>query len=202
MTGTDTKPTNPKDRIAGSKLSAGLVPDVARIALALAFTEGAVKYGRFNWRVAGVRASVYRDAMERHMIKWWNGQDKDPATTVHHLANMMACCAIILDAELYGMLNDDRPPAPNRDAMANAVDAAESVTRHLKSLFENFNPHQPTLHEPVPPAVLDAGADDVISQIVNGAKASVPAGTNALRRFVGVGPRIKPKKKAKARRKK
>lgn len=176
MTGTDVKPSNPKDRIAGNKLSAGLVPDVARIALALAFTEGAVKYGRFNWRVAGVRASVYRDAMERHMIKWWNGQDKDPQTTVHHLANMMACCAIILDAELYGMLNDDRPPAPNRDAMANAVDAAEQTTRFLKSLFENFSPHQPTLHEPVPPAALDAAADDVIRQITGG---GVPAGTVA-----------------------
>jgi hypothetical protein len=198
---TDTKPTNPKDRIAGSKLSMGLVPDVARIALALAFTEGAVKYGRFNWRVAGVRASVYRDAMERHMVKWWNGQDKDPATTVHHLANMMACCAIILDAELYGMLNDDRPPAPNRDAMANAVDGAEATTRFLKNLFGSFNPHQPTLHEPVPPAVLDAAADEMIRQITGD---NVPAGTVATaaakrKRKRKTIPRLAPMVKRKAR---
>jgi len=28
---------------------------------------------------------------------------------VHHLAGAMACCAIILDAEAQGTLNDNRP---------------------------------------------------------------------------------------------
>jgi hypothetical protein len=177
---TDTKPTNPKDAIAGSKLQLGLVPDVARIALALAFTEGATKYGRFNWRIAGVSASVYRNAMERHMVKWWNGQDKDPTTQVHHLANLMACCAIILDAELYGLLNDDRPPAPNRDAMADAVDAAEATTRFLKKLFENFKPRQFVLGDTAESyaaelaAQMNATADAIIRDITGD---NVPAGT-------------------------
>lgn len=175
----DTKPTNPKDAIAGSKCQLGLVPDVARIALALAFTEGATKYGRFNWRIAGVSASVYRNAMERHMIKWWNGQDRDADTTVHHLANLMACCAIILDAEVYGKLNDDRPPAPDRDAMARAVDGAEVTTRFLKKLFENFTPRQfvlgdttESVAEEARQAAIDAAADDLIRSIT-----AVPSGT-------------------------
>lgn len=173
----DTKPTNPKDRIAGTKLPAGLVPDVARIALALAFFEGATKYGRFNWRIAGVSASVYRNAMERHMLKWWNGQDKDPATKVHHLANLMACCAIILDAELYDMLNDDRPPAPDRDAMARAVDGAEETVKHLRELFKDFSPRQFVLGDTAESVAaeaqaMDDAADKMIREITG-----VPAGT-------------------------
>lgn len=135
-------PPNPKDRIAGTKLPSGLCPDTAIVHLTLAFLEGALKYGRYNWRIAGVSASVYNDAMERHRKKWWNGQNTDKTTNVHHLANLMACAAIMLDAELYGMLNDDRPPCPNPDAMADLIDKQSELVVHLKKLFENHNPRQ------------------------------------------------------------
>ena len=141
----DTKATNPKDAIAGKKLDLGLVPDSAVVALAEAFTEGAIKYGRFNWRIAGVRASVYNAALRRHVKKWWNGQDKDATTRVHHLKNALACIAILIDAELYGKLNDDRPPAPDRDAMARMIDEAEATVAHLKELFKDHNPKQYTI---------------------------------------------------------
>lgn len=173
---TDTKPTNPKDLIAGTKIPFGLVPDTARIGLALAFLEGATKYGRFNWRIAGVLASVYRHAMERHMTKWWNGQDIDPVTKVHHLDNLMACCAIIRDAELYGMLKDDRPPAPDRDAMARLVDASGAIVTHLKELFKDSNPRQFVLGDTALTIEMERQADEVIRQIMG---ESVPAGTVA-----------------------
>lgn len=179
-----TKPTNPKDRVAGTKLPAGLVPDTAIIALSLAFAEGAYKYGRFNWRVAGVSASVYMAAMRRHIMKWWNGQDADPVTRVHHLANAMACCAIVLDAELYGLLNDDRPPAGNdRDAMARAIDEAEATIKHLRELFKDHNPHQPTLHEPVPPVEISGVelSDDDLESLVQ--EFSAPSDPAALPRI-------------------
>jgi hypothetical protein len=48
--------------------------------------------------------------------------EQRPGDAVHHLANLMACAAIMLDAELYGMLNDDRPPCPDPDAMARLID--------------------------------------------------------------------------------
>jgi hypothetical protein len=106
----ETKPTNPKDIIGSGKLPLGLVPDTLLTEAAIAFLEGASKYGRYNWRIAGVRTSIYREAMQRHMIKWWNGEDRDPKTRVKHLASVIACAGILLDAELCGKLTDDRPP--------------------------------------------------------------------------------------------
>ena len=141
----DTKPSNPKDIVGSKKLDLGLVPDSAMVALAQAFLEGALKYGRYNWRIAGVSASTYHAALKRHIAKWWNGQDEDPDTRVQHLANAMACIAIIFDAELYGMLTDDRPPCPDPDAMARAIDKAASTIEHLKKTFAAHTPKQYTI---------------------------------------------------------
>lgn len=105
-----TKPSNPKDRAATDRLDLSLVPDTAMIYLALAFTEGDYKYGGFNWRMAGVSANIYVAACRRHLAKWYNGEEADPATGIPHLASAMACLAVIVDSQIYGNLNDNRPP--------------------------------------------------------------------------------------------
>jgi hypothetical protein len=136
------KPTNPKDIIGSGKLPLGLVPDTIDVQVALAFLEGGLKYGRYNWRIAGVRASIYREALDRHMKRWWNGQDRDPKTRVKHLASISACAGILLDAELCGKLEDDRPPsAPIWDL----IDEQEEIIAHLKELFKDHNPKQYTI---------------------------------------------------------
>ena len=140
------KASNPKDLVGSRKLDMGNVPDTAIVGLAHAFLEGALKYGRYNWRIAGVSASTYHAAMKRHQAKWWNGQNCDPKTRVHHLKNLMACCAIILDAEMYGMLTDDRPPCPDPDAMARLIDDTD-VIEHLKIELAEFTPHQYTIDD-------------------------------------------------------
>lgn len=142
---TDTKATNPKDAIGSTKLSYGLVPDTIPTFAALAFTEGATKYGSYNWRVAGVRASIYRDALERHLKKWWNGEEVDPKTGVPHLASVIACAGIILDAALVGKLTDDRPP---KAPMSELIDSMESKVAHLKELHKDKHPkHQTELDQ-------------------------------------------------------
>ena len=146
----DFKPTNPKDAIGQTKLDMGLVPDTLVIGAATAFLEGALKYGRFNWRISGVRASVYHAAIRRHLAKWWGGQDHDPDTKVHHLDNAIACLGIIRDAYVYGKLNDDRPPAPYRDLTADLIDSKVPVISHLKNLFKDNNPHQYTIIDTEP----------------------------------------------------
>jgi hypothetical protein len=143
------KPSNPKDIIGSRKLDLSIVPDTLLISAASAFLEGALKYGRFNWRIAGVRSSIYYAALQRHMAKWWNGQDKDKDTRVHHLASAIACLTIILDAELYGKLTDDRPPSPNPDAMAELIDSQEGLVAHLKELFSGHDPYQYTIADTV-----------------------------------------------------
>lgn len=136
-----TKATNPKDAIGSTKLPLNLVPDTLPAMAALAFTEGAVKYGAFNWRVAGVRASIYEAALKRHLAKWWNGEDVDPATGVPHLASVIACAGIILDAALAGKLTDDRPP---KVAMGELIDSLEAKVKFLKKLHKDKSPHHHT----------------------------------------------------------
>jgi hypothetical protein len=102
---------NPKTAVGAKKVPLHLVPPSAAHYLALAFADGARKYGPYNWRDAKVSASVYYGAMRRHMDAWWDGEDMSRDALVHHLAHVMACCAILLDANSIGMLNDDRPTA-------------------------------------------------------------------------------------------
>lgn len=101
---------NPKTAVGAAKVSLHLVPPSATHYLAEAFADGARKYGPYNWREKGVSASVYVAAAMRHMDAYRDGEDLSRDAQVHHLAHVMACCAIILDAASVGKLNDDRPP--------------------------------------------------------------------------------------------
>lgn len=121
-----------------------LTPGSAKAYMAMAFLEGALKYGKYNWRVAGVRTSIYLDAMERHMEKFKNGENIDQKTLVPHLASVMACCAIILDADLVGKLNDDRPP---RAPVSELLDNLGEHVQYLQELFEEHTPHQFTMED-------------------------------------------------------
>jgi hypothetical protein len=143
----ESKPSNPKDIVGSTKLSLSIVPDTLQICAAMAFLEGALKYGRFNWRVVGVRATIYLDALKRHIAKWENGQDRDKLTTVHHLDNAIACLGIIRDAMIYGKLEDDRAPCPNPDAMADLIDAQGVTIAHLKGMFKEHAPYQYTIKD-------------------------------------------------------
>lgn len=130
----DVKETNPKDAIGSKKHPLNIVPDTLNIYAAMAFAEGGAKYSPFNWRVAGIRASVYKAAHDRHMAKWWNGEDCDPETNVPHLASAIACLAIILDANLCGKMNDDRPPyAPIREL----IEECEKVVAFVNELHKD-----------------------------------------------------------------
>lgn len=101
---------NPKSLLGAKKVPLFLVPPSATHYLATAFADGAVKYGPYNWREAGVAASIYLSALKRHIDAWQDGEELARDSNVHHLAHAMACCAIILDAASVGKLIDDRPP--------------------------------------------------------------------------------------------
>jgi dATP/dGTP diphosphohydrolase len=129
-----TKPTNPKDRAATTRLSLSLFPATARAYGAWAMTEGDLKYGGYNYRPAGVMSSIYYDACNRHLDKWYNGEDTDPNTQVHHLANAIACIAVLIDSIEMGNLNDDRPP---RCDVGGLLSRLEAKVKHLQTLFPN-----------------------------------------------------------------
>ena len=142
----DTKATNPKDDIGGKKLPLDLVPDSLICYAAMSFLEGALKYGKFNWRIAGVRASIYIAAMRRHLAKFVAGEWADPVTRVPHLASVIACSGIILDAQLCGKLVDDRPPM---HPTAKLIDGMIGHIDHLKQLFDGHDPHQNTIEDSI-----------------------------------------------------
>ena len=104
------KDTNPKDAVGTKKVPFALIPDNVLGEVGLAFLEGARKYGAYNWRVAGVRASVYIDALRRHLGAWWNGEDIDVDSGLSHIVKAIACLVIIRDSMLQNNIVDDRPP--------------------------------------------------------------------------------------------
>lgn len=108
-----TKDTNPKTAYGLAKPSPGLVPPSAILHMALAFRDGANKYGAYNWRRDPVSVSTYVDAANRHLMSWWDGEERSQHANVHHLAHAMACMAILIDAQVQGTLVDDRPEKGN-----------------------------------------------------------------------------------------
>lgn len=104
----DTKPTNPKDAIGSDKLPLHLWPMTASAAGAVALLDGMLKYGRSNWREAGVRVTIYVDALERHVTAYLEGEECDPDSGLPHLWHALACLGILVDADAAGKLVDDR----------------------------------------------------------------------------------------------
>ncbi len=105
--------TNPKDAAGVLKVPLGLFPAAGTIYGALAFRDGAARYGAYNWREKKVRMTVYLDAIERHLLALRDGQDVAEDSGIPHLGHIIACAAILADAKEGGFLVDDRPrPGP------------------------------------------------------------------------------------------
>jgi hypothetical protein len=148
----DTKDTNPKDRVASSRMPFDLFPHTARIAANLAFLEGALKYGRYNWRVAGAQASVYYNSVNRHLEKWFAGEWSDPKTKIPHLGSAIAGLAVLLDAHHFGVLTDDRPPTDFEQTPSEDYEDLEKSVKHLQEMFKSYSPHQYTINDPIHPS--------------------------------------------------
>ena len=100
---------NPKTALGEAKPKISDTPTIGIREMGRVFSMGAAKYGRFNWREHTVSSSVYYDAAWRHLSAWFEGEDIDIESGISHLAHVMACMNIILDAQAKGKLNDNRP---------------------------------------------------------------------------------------------
>jgi len=103
MTSRFDPPSNPKHAFGLRKLPFRNLPMTALIHWAAAAAHGADKYGSYNWRSSGVDTEIYYDAILRHLIAWRDGESLDPESGAPHLAHVMACAAILMDAETYGV---------------------------------------------------------------------------------------------------
>lgn len=131
------KLSNPKDSIGDTKIPLWLLSPIAKAQWALAQFAGMLKYGAWNWRSAGVRSSVYISAMQRHIDAYSSGEEFDPVDGTHHLGNIMACAAILLDAKAAGKLSDDRPP------IAQFRDTYDAVQKQMAVLREQYKDKSP-----------------------------------------------------------
>lgn len=132
-----TKQTNPKDALGIKKAPISTVPANVILETGLALLEGARKYGRHNYRIMGVRASVYYDAVVgRHLAQWWEGEDIDKDSGLSHVTKAIAGLVVLRDAMMNDNWTDDRPPkVKNQNWVADMnKKAAEIIEKYPESL--------------------------------------------------------------------
>lgn len=100
---------NKKDAVGATKAPTSCIPSAGIFAMGAAMQDGGNKYDPFNYRETEVTASVFFNAMMRHLWDWWEGQDFADDSGVHHLGHLMAGSAIVLDGISNGNFVDDRP---------------------------------------------------------------------------------------------
>ncbi|MCH8137337.1 MAG: hypothetical protein IH926_00005 [Proteobacteria bacterium] len=126
------KDSNPKDAIGSRKVGLSMIPRPVLYERALAMLGGSLKYARHNYRIAGVRASVYRDATDRHLDAWWEGEDIDEESGLNHITKAIASLAVMRDAMINGMFVDDRPPkVPLETMRGDLQDAVDGIFERL-----------------------------------------------------------------------
>jgi len=126
-----TKDTNPKDSLGTKKVPLSGMPAPVLLECGLVKLHGDLKYGRYNWRDAGVRASVYYDASMRHLMAWYEGEDIDPDSGIHHLAHAMTGLSVLRDSQIQGNWTDDRPKPTKAGWIAEMNETA-------KTMIENY----------------------------------------------------------------
>lgn len=94
----------------GAKLAElGAVDPWALIEVAKVAGFGARKYERYNF-AKGYRWSLNFDAMLRHLLAFWGGEDLDPESKLPHLAHAAWHCLALLSFSGRGRGTDDRFP--------------------------------------------------------------------------------------------
>jgi hypothetical protein len=136
------KPTNPKDAVGIKKAPLSTVSAAVLAEVGVGMLEGALKYGRHNYRGVGVRASVYYDATIRHLFSWWEGEDTDPDSQLSHVTKAICSLVVLRDAMIQGKCEDDRPPRS-----ANFYDQLNELAANNVEIYGDRDPHHYTIND-------------------------------------------------------
>ena len=134
------KEMNPKDAAGQGRIPLNMVPDSLVLYAAMGFAEGDSKYIAYNFRVAGVRVSVYVAALRRHLMRYFNGEWADKKTGVPHLASVAACTGILIDGHVTDNIIDDRPPGVD---MGDEMAEAERIIAHVYHMNKDLRAATP-----------------------------------------------------------
>jgi hypothetical protein len=92
------------------KVRLELFPYDALWAISSILTFGAIKYDDRNWE-KGMNWSRVFGALQRHLTKWWEGENLDRETNKSHLWHAGCCVVFLIVYEIRGIGKDDRPHA-------------------------------------------------------------------------------------------
>lgn len=100
------------DKLTGKKHDGGKPPMALLSGTALAEVSkvlgyGAQKYDTWNWK-GGFKWSRVASAVLRHIFAWLGGEDKDPETSISHLAHAICGLMFLADFEVNKIGEDDR----------------------------------------------------------------------------------------------
>lgn len=84
-----------------------LLPVEALKAVSRVYAFGAEKYSRDNWRL-GYDWHLSYDAMQRHLMAFWGGEEFDPDSGESHLAHAVFHALTLITYQQEGLGNDDR----------------------------------------------------------------------------------------------
>lgn len=136
------KEENPKDTVGSTKVPISVVPATVLTELALGLAEGAIKYGKYNWRSVGVRYSIYYDATMRHLISHFEGEDIDPDSGLNHITKAISSLTVLRDAMIQGKWTDDRPmPSKEGNPIIEANRAFKEVQAKHKDCGKHYDRH-------------------------------------------------------------
>lgn len=102
------KPVEKGKKFDDDKLRYELLPTRPLQEIVKVLTEGARKYGARNWE-QGIEWSRVYGALQRHLMAFWEGEDRDPESGLSHLAHA-GCNVLFLlffSSEFKNL--DDRP---------------------------------------------------------------------------------------------
>jgi hypothetical protein len=120
---------NPKKAYGDKKPPLHLLPLAGMIHQSLAHLDGNYKYEFENWNDTPVEKLTYIGAILRHVELYKYGENFARDTGVHNLGAVMACCAILLDAELNNSLIDN---TRHSQATCDLMHTAEFIVERLK----------------------------------------------------------------------
>lgn len=177
---------NPKDAVGSQKYPMTTVSQAVMAEVGVAMLEGALKYGRHNYREAGIICGVNMAAIFRHFQAFWEGEDLDPDTkavdpktqrevALSHVTKLIAAATVLRDGMLMGNWVDDRPPRLPEGWIENCNAMTRALTAKYPQPIEAFTEKHRR------PAVPPAGKEYIVGPIMDESGAGSGAGTRVTR---------------------
>lgn len=124
----------------GDKLAKiGAIDPLALYELAEVAGKGAEKYSAFNY-IKGYDWSLSYNAMQRHMMLFWAGEDNDPETGKSHMAHAAWHALCLVTFGLRELGTDDRITT----VLEDGDDDESPLTKYYRAL-EAMSKHERTL---------------------------------------------------------